>query len=169
MSFKQTLIINYKMNTYDNNFSTLQYYQVNTKKDSKYNEQLPTSIFEICINKDDTLEITFMLTDDINDTYGYQCQGFAQFYLLNSDGRVLYSYKSKQGSDNKSITCFDLNVTKTIPLKRKIEIIKSVKKGKIVCKYWLCDCSDCYYNIKVVSLNKNNSIDNCYLKHTHLK
>ena len=160
------------MNSYNNTFCANQYYQINTKKDCKMSgwknivlghQQLPTSIFEIYLNQGDELEINFKFVESgyVNSD-GEKCQGFARFILSDSDGRTLHKFSNVRDYANKEITCFGESCDGNNPMRRKINIKKFIKKGKAICKYWMCSCDDCYYNVSIIA--GENSIEKCVLK-----
>ena len=149
------------METYQKLFSTNEYTQINSKKIRHNFIEIPTTIFEININQDDNIDLSFTLRNKDGDEE-YDCQRFAKFLLLNNRGRVIYSFTNKHKKFSDWITCFnDDKDTQKYQISKNI----NVTKGKYVCKYWVYACDDCFCKIEINSTNKINSIDNCQIKH----
>ena len=152
------------MNLYTNCFNGLDYYQINSKRDSNYtgcggygswiyskykSDQLPTFIFNFNVITQDKINLIINFSKE-------SCAGVLKLLLLSPNGRVIYSFVSKN-KQFKDLYDFDNS-------KRKTNIIFNGVPGKYTLKYWAVGCEDCRHDIILNSINNIKSVNNCGMK-----
>lgn len=136
------------METYETKVNGLEYYQVNTKRNTKHCLQLPTYLFDIHISEKDEIEI------EIDYPEKEACHGLFKLLILAPNGRVIKSIKRIQ--DKEFSDMYDYENTKF-----NSKFIIDVVPGKYTLKYWAIDCDDCNHYVKVKSMNNQKSIVKC--------
>lgn len=135
---------------YNGSLHALNCYQINLKRERKYNIQYPTFLFDINILEKDKINIVIDYPDKTT------CSGLAKILLLSPSGRVIYSFILK--ADYDQLDAFN-DSGKTVNIKFK------ASPGKYTLKYWANDCEDCYYNISIRSMTNNvDSVGCCGLR-----